>query len=308
MQKNELPIGEHILSNLQDVTIYLNGTCRHDCLDCGEMFKQWPCCTKKESSLDFNSLKEFLYSIAYTRASVNITGGNPFEYPGLYELLEILGRNVSMQTFIVNYRNVPDQLDSLYVFTNDSFRLKIVVCDSYPMDSLVAMAVKLKQEAIHQLWEIGVTSVDEYDNAELLSEQLTRQEIPVAIKPYFNGKNLAFFEEYIFVRQEDLLVEELDRQEVFALQELNTNDFGKITVLSDGKIYANVNREPIGTISESIGTVLCRELESGTSWRFTRYCVEPCIQCRFRLVCPSPSNYELAMNRPNLCHVKTAKG
>lgn len=307
MKKNELPIGENILSNLQDVTIYLNGSCRHDCRDCALMFTQWSCCTKTGNSLDFHLLKDFLQSIVYTRASINLTGGNPFEYPELYELLEILGRNASMQTFIVNYRNIPDNLDALYVFTNDSFQLKILVCDSYQAESLVAMAVKLKQGNIRQLWEIGITSVAEYESAEQLSEQLAEHDIRVVIKPYFNGKNLAFFEEYIFVRQEDLLAVELDRQDVFALQELNTHDFGKITVLSDGQIYANVNREPIGNIREPVADMLCRELESGTSWRCTRYGVELCNQCRFRLICPSPSNYEFALGRPNLCHVETDK-
>jgi pseudo-rSAM protein len=307
LKKNGIPVGENILLYLHDVTIHLNGSCSNNCRNCKNMFKQYSCCTKSDNILDFNQLKEFLQSIAYACASINITGGNPFQYTELYELLEILGRNESMQTFIVNYQNIPDDLDSLYIFTNKSFCLKITVCDSYQTDSLVALANKLKQVNINQQWEIGITSESEYEKAEYLSEQLAKLDIRIVIKPYFDGNNIAFFEENIYVRQEDILSVELDRQNVFALQALNTNDFGKLTITSDGKVYANINREPIGNIQEPIGDILCGELENETSWRFTRYQIEPCNRCCYKLVCPSPSNYELAIGRPNLCYMKTGE-
>jgi len=304
MKKNNIPVSENIMSYLHDVTIYLNGTCVHDCKECRNMFKQWTCCTKSKNTLDFKQLKNFLQSIAYACPTINITGGNPFQYPELFELFEVLGRNESMQTFIVNYLNLPEDLDLLYIFTNKSFQLKIIVCDSYQIDSLIATADKLKKGNINQLWEIGITSIGEFEKAEQLSEQLAEYDIRTTVKPYFDGENLEFFEDNIFVAQEDILAVEFDRQGVFALQALNTNDFGKITVLSDGKIYANINREPIGKIEEPIGGILCKELEAGISWRNTRYQVEPCSRCCFRLICPSPSNYEIAIGRSNLCHVK----
>jgi pseudo-rSAM protein len=116
---------------------------------------------------------------------------------------------------------------------------------------------------------------------------------------------LTFFEENIFMKQEDILDIRLDRQGIFALQELNTYKFGKITLMPDGKIYADINKDSIGNIKEPIVDVLCRELIYGDSWRHTRYQVRPCNQCRFKLICPSPSHYESAIGKPNLCHVKT---
>lgn len=303
MKKNNIPIGDNILSYLHEVTIYINGACTHNCQDCPTMFKQTPCCTKSEHTLDFTLLSNFLLSIPYSRAAINITGGDPFQYPELSLLMDILGRMVSTQTFIVNYRNVPDDIDKLFLFTNDLFRLKITVNDFDNIDYLIAIADRLKQGDINQLWEISITSELEYEKAEQLNEQLTQREIEVNIKPFYNGENSAFFDENILINQDDLLSLELDRQEVFALQAINTHDFGKITILSDGKIYANVNREPIGTIQEPIRTILCDELESGTSWRSTRYGLKPCSECCFKLICPSPSNYELVFAKPNLCHI-----
>lgn len=111
------------------------------------------------------------------------------------------------------------------------------------------------------------------------------------------------FEECIYIDQEELDSIELDRQGIFALQALNTNDFGKITILTNGKVYANVNEKPLGNIQDNLKGMLCEELEKGTSWRRTRYNLEPCSQCRYKLICPSPSNYELAIGKNNLCHI-----
>lgn len=44
---------------------------------------------------------------------------------------------------------------------------------------------------------------------------------------------------------------------------------------------------------------------NGDSWRYTRYDVKPCNQCRFKLICPSPSGYESVIDKPNLCHIKS---
>ena len=106
------------------------------------------------------------------------------------------------------------------------------------------------------------------------------------------------------MQKEDILEANLDKQNIFALQELNTHNFGKITLMPDGKIYADLNKKLIGNINEPIGDILGKELVSGNSWRYTRYQVKPCCQCRFKLICPSPSSYESAIGKPNLCHVK----
>ncbi|MDR2773648.1 MAG: hypothetical protein LBC19_02690 [Tannerella sp.] len=249
-------------------------------------------------------LNDFLYSISYTGASVNVTGGDPFQYPEFHKLYEALGKMDSLKTYIVNYRNIPEDTDVLNLFTDEQFRLKITVNDSYRENTPVAIAERLQQRNINQLWETGITSVREYEKAERLSEQLSRRNIEVNIKPYYNQKNMEFFEENIFIRQEYLMAIELDRQDIFALQELNTHDFGKITLTPDGKVYANLNKKPIGNIREGIGDILCGELANGDSWRHTRYRTGPCKQCRFRLICPSPSSYESVIGKPNLCHVK----
>lgn len=38
----------------------------------------------------------------------------------------------------------------------------------------------------------------------------------------------------------------------------------------------------------------------GEWWEKTK----PCVECCNRYLCPSPSNYETALNKPNLCNIK----
>lgn len=304
LKQHSISISENILSYLHEVAIYVNGKCSQNCQGCQNEFKQHLCCTKSVHTLDLASVKDFLFALSHTGASITILGGDIFEYAGLEELLTILKAINAPHTLITNWRNIPEDRALTSLLSHTSFRLKILLNNSYPLDSVTALAKKLKQNNIAQGWEVSIISLDEYEKAELLSQQLAELNVRVAIKPFYNGQNRAFFEENVFTDEEDLKAIALGRQDIFALQEVNTNDFGKITILPDGKVYANIHQEPIGDMKDSIGEMLCKELESGLSWRRTRYKTEPCRQCRFKLICPSPSNYELAIGKPNLCHIK----
>jgi pseudo-rSAM protein len=294
---------DRLLSYLHEVTVFVNGYCTYSCKECRNMFKQLSCCTKSKDALNFTLLNNFLYSISENRSSINITGGDVFQYPELKKLFNLLERRDSINTFIVNYRNIPEDSALLHLFSKESFRIKVIVNESYQEKSLEAIAEKLYQKNINQLWEISVTSTSEYEKAELLREKLIKYDITINIKPFYNRKNLSFFEDNIYIQQEDLMTVELGKQDVFALQELNTNNWGKITVMADGRVYANINKDSIGNIKEKIEDILCRELLSGNSWRHTRYNTKICNQCRFKLICPSPSNYESVIGKSDLCHV-----
>lgn len=304
LKQHDISLGENILSYLHSVAIYINGTCHQNCKECPKEFKQHLSCTKSEQTLNMDVLRNFLLTISYTAPSISILGGNIFHYTELRELLHFLKEMNFTHTLLTNWRNIPENPEILDLLSHKLLRLKILINDTYRLNSIIALAEKIKQNNINQSWEVIVTSLSEYEDAIMLSQQLSNRHIKLAIKPFYNGENNTFFEDNIFIDSEDLNTIEWSRQDIFALQELNTNDFGKITILSDGKVYANINHKPIGNIEDSIGEMLCKELESGTSWRRTRYRVPPCSECRFKLICPSPSNYELVIGKPNLCHIR----
>ncbi|MDD3040936.1 MAG: TIGR04150 pseudo-rSAM protein [Bacteroides sp.] len=303
LKEHKVPIGENILSYLHEVSIYVSGTCLFNCPDCQDRYKQYLCCTKSADVLDPALLKNFLFSTYYTGAAITLSGGNIFQYKGLEDILSILEGIDAIHTLVSDWRNIPEDLRLLSRIRKESFRLKILVNELADVSSIIAIAQKIKNLQIKQCWEIGITSFPEYEDAEILGEQLSGLVDDVTIRPFYTGENIDFFEECIFIDQEELDNIELDKQGVFALQALNTNNFGKITILSDGNVYANVNEKPLGHIQDPIKEMLCEELEKGTSWRRTRYDLEPCSQCRYKLICPSPSNYELAIGKNNLCHI-----
>lgn len=86
-------------------------------------------------------------------------------------------------------------------------------------------------------------------------------------------------------------------------QQLNTNDFGKIRIATNGYIYANPNYQPIGKWDDDYKKLIYNELRHGNSWRRTRDKQAICKECIYKYLCPSPSNYEIAIQKPNLCNL-----
>lgn len=304
LKLHNLPISEKILTYLHEVAIYINGECPRQCIECKNEFKQHLCCTTSANTLDFDLLKSFLSAISYTGASISILGGDVFKYTELDELIHILRGINSVHTLVTNWLNIPEDPRILSILASESFRLKVTLNNPYETNHIIDLAKRIKQNGINQLWEVSITSISEYEKAEILNQELTDLNIDITIIPFYNGANLDFFEQNVFIGIEDIDALEPDRQNIFARQELNTNDFGKIVIWSDGKVYANINNAPIGEIQNSIEEMLSKELESGVSWRHTRYKAEPCNQCRFKLLCPSPSNYEMIIGKNNLCLIK----
>ena len=88
-----------------------------------------------------------------------------------------------------------------------------------------------------------IKSTEEYEIAQSIVDLL---QIEAKIIPFYDGTNLPFFEDHIFQNLEEIINTSWKKNEIFAHTALNTNDFGKFTILPDGKIYANINFEPIG--------------------------------------------------------------
>jgi pseudo-rSAM protein len=119
---------------------------------------------------------------------------------------------------------------------------------------------------------------------------------------YNAGNGHCFFEENVFINQNDILETKLSKREIFAHQAVNTNFFGTLTILPNGEVYSNLNCKPIGAINDSIYDLIITELDKNYSWRLLRN-QKPCTDCLFQWLCPSLSNYELVIERINLCNI-----
>jgi pseudo-rSAM protein len=140
----------------------------------------------------------------------------------------------------------------------------------------------------------------------LLAEQLVdRFRIEkYRLNPVYTGDNIRFFEENVFLSKEDILSTSMTIKDFFSRQAMNIYDFGKINILPNGDAYANLNYPVLGNIyMDNIYEIVNKEVEEGLSWFRVRNQV-PCNDCVYQWLCPPPSNYEIAIGRSNLCHVK----
>ena len=125
------------------------------------------------------------------------------------------------------------------------------------------------------------------------------------ILPFYNGENLDFFAENVFMELDDIIENPIDRKNIFRHQTLNDNFFGKLFIMPSGDVYSNLLMPPIGNLSTcTIKELVYKELDEGNVWLKTRNTVSPCKNCLNKDLCPSISNYEFVIGKYNLCHVK----
>ena len=184
---------------------------------------------------------------------------------------------------------------------NNSFfnaiTINIEVENGTEKDYRIALS-KLKDKFQKINWRIFISEEQEYRQQEeiiKLLEQETYEFIPV-----FTGKNIAFFKENVYLTNNDLKDIEISRKDIFMNQVLNSNYFGKLTIMSNGKVYAGTQMPAIGTINDSVQELVYKELTQGKSWLRIRD-MEPCCDCVYQWLCPPPSDYELIIGSPNLC-------
>ena len=179
----------------------------------------------------------------------------------------------------------------------DSFSLTMLV--DTPVDIEIIESLKSLNENLKYTFRIS--TIDEYKNALSIIESY---KLNAAIIPYFTGYNQDFFEEFVYLNKEEILGTRWTKQQIFAHQVINTTDFGKLNITPEGKIYANANFQPVGTVYEDIRMLVYAEMKNGESWRRTRNAMKPCNNCLYKYLCPSLSNYEIAIGKTNLCSVQ----
>ena len=158
------------------------------------------------------------------------------------------------------------------------------------------------QDKLNVQWIFLITSENEYLKAEALCEQ--KGITSYQFKPIYNGENLSFFENFIFMNEQEVHNLQPTKREIYANQKINRNEFGRITVLPNGDIFANPNKRKLGNIkNDRMHDIIYKELNEGSSWLSIRK-EKPCCDCIYQWLCPSPSNYEWVIGKPNLCHIK----
>lgn len=114
--------------------------------------------------------------------------------------------------------------------------------------------------------------------------------------------NFDFIYDNICLSENDILSQKMTQENILTNMTVNSNFFGELILMPDNQIYTSFNSKPIGALGDEWCNIL--DSLSDSSWFLTRNKMEPCSKCVFQYLCPPPSNYEIAIGKPNLCTVK----
>jgi pseudo-rSAM protein len=311
MKKNEARVGKSIMSYITELTFYINNYSRKssDVFSVSPpYYKQFlfPYVEPKEKTpsvdLSLKMICDVMNGLKDTGLSViNITGGNILEYQRLGELKEYLDGFQILKTYQVFYRDSAEAFRMMTVKEDELSKIEFSV--TFPLhEESFSEAMQLATVGGNISFSFAVENESELEACEALIGRYELEDFQV--NPYYNGRNLDFFEQFVFFDLEGLWEEKPSQKEIFRRCEMNPRAFGKLMVMSNGDIYVAPNAPIAGNLSDkSIRQVVFEEIFNGESWMKTRMEVKPCDGCLYNFLCPPLSNYETVIGRNNLCHV-----
>lgn len=282
-------IDGNVIHNLHNMVFYLNGSASGD----EWLHKQLIYPSTTETVADWTQIVQFARNARQSPCLSEISlVGNLFAIPQLAEKVETL------QTIcpVMLYTTIEDALQALPQVKEwaDKQAIRILVKDYEALKTLL----DANDWSADLQFTLIITSMQTYQAATEIVEAYSLEHAELI--PAFTGVNRSFFEENLYMDEEELAEFALSKREIFIRQTLNITDFGKLYIEPDGKVYANLNDKSIGMMDDSPHDLVYRELTEGNAWLHIRN-EEPCRECVYQWLCPSPSNYERVIGKPNLC-------
>jgi len=224
--------------------------------------------------------------------------GNIGEVKSYGEILSFFEQSPSPKNILCFYKNVI----MLQPAFENNFTYRISVDFPIDMQQWNHSRQLILNQTLPVEYVFDVSSEEDIQEMEQLIERSRIEKYK--INPVYTGENIRFFEDNVFLSKEDILSTSMTIKDFFTRQAMNLYDFGKINIMPNGDVYANLNHPMLGNIyTDSIYDIVYKEVEEGKSW-FRIRDQAPCNNCVYQWLCPPPSNYEIAIGRPNLCHVK----
>jgi pseudo-rSAM protein len=285
-----------VLRNLSEITFYINGSNDGD----DSLFKQAIFPLKKCQTLEMEKVLLFIkHSHNPFLAQFNLVG-NIFIYPDYETFLKEIKQfrirltiYITISDFLCNMENILKMDWGEHISFHVIFKFK---------QFADITTIKEKVFPFHIYYTYFIFSEEDYKVLVEIMEQYVFSSNDKVV-PIFNGNNVDFFKKYVYIDNEDINNIVLSKRDVFIRQAVNANYFGKLTVLPNGKVYANLNEPALSTIDEAPYKIVYKEIMGTKSWMKLRTQL-PCINCVYQWICPSPSNYEDVIGVPNLCHLK----
>lgn len=278
--------------HLKELTVYFDNPLNNSKAAYNQFI--WPVDDSKNDSYEIDGLISFAKPLLKTKslAILNIVA---------YRLNKsvadfILKKSKYNNLMISLYLNAKSLDDSIPI--SDLQNLKIHVCVDHVSD-FKSTFFEFKDRK-NLIFEFKINSIDEYNQYQNITSQISNY----TFRPFFNYRNLDFFEKNIYLDETDLENLKPTKREVFINQKLNSNYYGKITIACNGKVFTNPGSYELGDVNNCNPITILNAIDNEESnWFLTRSKVEPCRDCHFCYLCPPISNYENEINRFNLCTV-----
>lgn len=281
-----------------ELFFYLNAGCGADCAFCGTYHKQFPFCKKgmpASAELGVGEVASLIDKLDPARLqTLHLLGGNLLSYSSLGALLDYLAGVPVAKEFYVHIRQLscPEELD---IFRRTGGKIHLLVAPPAGAEEVADCRRYLDVAGLEYVIDWVVTGEEEMPTDAQLTEQ-------GCLHPFYTGENQAFFEEYVFISADDFN-EPLSLRKLYKHRLVNDSFFGKILIDADGKLYVSPNRAAVGSLSEGVGAAMEKILAFDSLWFLTRDKVEPCRDCVYNRLCCPVSDYELWMQKFNLCRM-----
>jgi len=290
--KHERGVGGNIIQHIHVLTFYINGSKYGN----DHFYLQTIFPTRHKSTLDAEKIIRFIRnSKNQFLNNINLVG-NIFSFPDFEELFHHIEVFKIPATICITASDVLTNKELLKKTDwHDKTCFRILMDKKNNIEHVITFF-----EDIDTPFSVDflIFSEQDYLDIEQISATINSNFVPM-----YNGENIDFFESNVFIRHEEILASALSKREIFKRQATNVNHFGKLTVLPDENVYADVNQTPLGTIDDTVYSIVYKEFTEGKSWFRVRN-IAPCKDCIYQWLCPSPSNYEMIIGKVNLCHVK----
>ena len=287
-------IGEYAAQNWNECTLFMGGESERP-----QLYRQLPYPVSYNGHLDFYALQRFLQGADHSYLKTLHVVGDVFSYPYKAELMDMLYSMAAKKHFYLTEACAVKFIEEIKAMDLKNYELHICYEGN---DQSHQIHQELIEDKIPFQWVYLLESETQAEELEQL-EKLYGEDY-IEVKPVFTGENFSFFENHIYLTEEEVMQPDCDKQDVFAHQVMNTIFWGRLSILPDGNVYSNLNLPPLGNLEDRLYDLIVDEMKSHRAWRRTRDEISPCKECLFRYLCPSPSNYEFVIGKNNLCHIK----
>lgn len=292
------------ISHPKECNIFINSYCNHSCAMCSSAFKQFNYCksnTNKEE-IPIEKVKSFTKKmINNTNIRLfNILGGDIFSYSEFKPLVNYLNNTTASICYFINWKNINSENLNLIeeLIKKENNHIKILI--DFPFNDCFFDSIKeyIDSKITNVHYQLAVQSEEEYIQAE---EFLAEYKIEnYTYTPFYNGSNHDFFKENVFISEEDLKESQPSLIDIQMNKSINFKHLSKLTILSNGKIYSNINEQNIA----SIDNFKIADLPIlNNNWGKLKADSMHCQNCLHKIFCPSIDTYEYAFGTDKLCSI-----